>query len=49
MRSLLALALLVQAPPATPVDYEICTTVHNGPIERPDHYGLPYGRKADLA
>lgn len=31
-------------------DFRACTTIHNGPIQRPDHYGTrPHGRKADVA
>lgn len=43
------LALLALDPPV-PADYQVCAKVHNGPIERPDHYATnPYQRKADLA
>lgn len=31
------------------VDYQRCTTVSPGPIERPDHYSLPYKRRKDMA
>jgi hypothetical protein len=28
------------------IDYPLCVTVHNGPIERPDHYSThPYAPK----
>lgn len=30
-------------------DYQQCFTVRNGPIQRPDHYGLPFQRKKDVA
>jgi hypothetical protein len=48
LRSLLLAAFLV-SPAPQPADYPVCVTIHNGPIERPDHYGMPYQRKADLA
>lgn len=31
-------------------DYPLCTTVHNGPIERPDHYAAhPFAPKGGVA
>lgn len=53
LRSVLAASVLAlnAPPPALPADYQMCTPVDPGPIERPDHYSAhPYGtRKADLA
>lgn len=34
----------------TKADFPSCTTIHNGPIQRPDVYSAtPHGRKADVA
>jgi hypothetical protein len=47
LRSLIAASLLaLNPPPPVPADYQVCVPIHNGPIARPDHYGLPWQRKA---
>jgi hypothetical protein len=30
-------------------DYRQCVTIHNGPIQRPDHFGKPFQRQKDVA
>lgn len=54
--SLLTILAVSEAQPANAglplvkADFRACTTVHNGPIQRPDHYSpRPRGRKADVA
>jgi hypothetical protein len=49
LRSLLLAAVLTSTPPQ-PADYQKCSTVNTGPIERSDHYSVrPYGRRKDMA
>jgi hypothetical protein len=34
--------------PVKLADFPVCVIIHNGPIQRPDHYNAdPHGRKAD--